>query len=544
MFSKQNGNRFHRLCIILFLLTAIFAVYWQTVGHEFISYDDPEYITDNPAIKQGLTLSAIVWAFTTFHASNWHPLTWLSHLLDVELFGMNPAGHHLVNIILHSANSILLFLLLNRYSRFFWRSAVVAALFALHPLHVESVAWVAERKDLLSALFWMLTLYLYADYVEKAGTGRYLLLLTTFTLGLMAKPMLVTLPLVMILLDYWPLRRLDSADISVCPTSKFMNLIKEKIPFLLLVAASSTVTIFAQQAALSSLSATTITARISNALSAYLAYLGKALLPQNLAVFYQFNYELPWEHVLGATTLLCAISIMAVRMRQVRPYLFVGWLWYLITLVPVIGIVQVGMQSMADRYTYIPLIGIFIIIVWAVADVAEKWRYRQAALTILTATVVTACAITSWQQVSHWRTSTTLFSHAIASTEKNFIAHFRLGNEFEQLGRAEEAAASYKAALADNPFYGAAYGKLAKISYESGRLEEAIRYYYKELFMNPLSVYSRNNLGIALAENGQLDEAIRQFSHALTLEPDFEPAQDNLKRALDFKNGTAKKPYR
>lgn len=543
MLYKGEKTRSHKIIIALFLLTAIFAVYWQTVGHEFISYDDPEYITDNPAVLQGLTLSSITWAFTTFHASNWHPLTWLSHLLDVELFGMNPAGHHLVNIALHAANSILLFLLLNRYSGFLWRSAVVAALFALHPLHVESVAWVAERKDLLSTLFWLLSLYLYADYVEKPGRARYFLLLTTFALGLMAKPMLVTLPLVMLLLDYWPLKRLEPTAGSACPERTLTYLLKEKIPLLLLVVAASIITVYAQKAALSSLSTTTITARIANALTAYLAYLGKTILPLNLAVFYQFNHELSGLLVLGAAALLCAISILVVSVRRTRPYLLVGWFWYVITLVPVIGIVQVGMQARADRYTYIPLIGIFILIVWVVAEATARWAHRQAALSILTASVIAACALTSWQQTAHWQNSTALFSHALAATDKNFIAHFRLGYEFEQQGRTEEAVIRYKAALADNPFYGPAYGKLGKISYEAGKLDDAIYYYYKELLVNPLSVYSRNNLGIVLAENGRLDEAIDQFIRALTLDPDFIPAQNNLKRAQETKNVTAEKPH-
>jgi len=536
MIFKQDENRLLKIFIALFLLLAIFAIYWQTVGHEFISYDDPEYITDNPAVLQGLTLSSITWAFTTFHASNWHPLTWLSHLLDVELFGMNPAGHHLVNIALHAANSLLLFFLLNRYSGFIWRSAVVAALFALHPLHVESVAWVAERKDLLSALFWLLTLYLYADYVEKPSLARYFLLLATFALGLMAKPMLVTLPLVMILLDYWPLKRLEPADTSVCPKSTLAYLLKEKTPFLLLVAASCVITIYAQKAALASLSTTTVAERIANALTAYLAYLGKTIHPQNLAVFYQFNHELSGLLVLGAAALLCTISILVIRVRRTRPYLLVGWFWYVITLVPVIGIVQVGMQARADRYTYIPLIGLFILTVWGAAEATATWAHRHAALPILTVTVITACALTSWRQAAHWQNNTSLFTHALAATDKNFIAHFLLGIELEKQGRIDEAVISYKAALKDNPFYGPISGKLGKISYEQGRLADAIFYYYKELLVNPLSVNCRNNLGIALAENGQLDEAIGHFSHALTLQPDFTPAHNNLKHALETKN--------
>jgi tetratricopeptide (TPR) repeat protein len=545
MHINRGNNRLHKTGIALFLFIIVFAAYWQVGGHEFISYDDPEYITDNSAVRQGLTFGSIIWAFTTFHASNWHPITWLSHMLDIELFGMNPAGHHIVNVILHSINSILLFLLLNRYTRFLWRSAAVAALFALHPLHVESVAWAAERKDVLSALFWMLTLYHYAGYVQKPNLSKYFITVTFFTLGLMAKPMLVTLPVVMLLLDYWPLRRFESAllkDTSYSAQHSPWYLCKEKLPFLALVIGACTVTIYAQKAALSPLSNTTILSRIFNAATAYQLYLGKMLLPRNLAVFYPFNHALPGLQVLSAIALLCVVSITVVYQRQTRPYLFVGWFWYIITLVPVIGIIQVGMQAMADRYTYIPLIGIFLLAVWGIAEATTGWAYQRIALSTLIVASITACTLTTWQQVSYWKNSATLFNHALTSTHKNFIAHFLLGCESEKQGKLDEAVTSYKATLTDNPYYGAAYGKLGKINYESGKLDDAIEYYYKELFVSPLSVNCRNNLGIALAENGKLDEAINHFTHALSLKPDFIQAQDNLKRALE-KHDT-KKAYR
>ncbi len=547
MFFYKDKNRLIKTGVVFFLFAAILAVYWQVGGHDFLSYDDPEYITDNPAVLQGVTISSITWAFSTFHASNWHPLTWLSHMLDVDLFGMNPSGHHFVNITLHSINSILLFLLLNRYSGFLWRSAVVAALFALHPLHVESVAWAAERKDVLSTLFWMLTLYLYAGYVQKPGASRYFLILASFALGLMAKPMLVTLPLVMLLLDYWPLRRLESE----CPDGSITSikltpwhLIKEKVPLGVLAAVSCVITVYAQKAAILPLSTTSIASRFFNALTAYPIYLGKTILPQNLAVFYPFNHSLPGMQIFGAAALLCAISIIVIRLRQTKPYLLVGWFWYIITLVPVIGIVQVGMQSTADRYTYIPLVGIFILAVWGITEAASGWKHRRIALTMLTVTTITACALTARRQVSHWKNSTALFTHTLTSTHKNFIAHFLLGCESEKQGKLDEAITSYKAALADNPFYGAAYGKLGKINYESGRLDDAIEYYYKELFVSPLSVNCRNNLGIALADSGRFDEAISHFTHALSIKPDFSSAQGNLERALEMKNAGTKKAYK
>lgn len=541
MFFQKNSQWLTITGIILFLLATIGAIYWQAGGHEFIAYDDPEYITDNQAIRQGMTLGSIYWAFTTFHASNWHPLTWLSHMLDVELFGMNPAGHHFVNIALHCLNSILLFLLLNRYTGFIWRSAVVAALFALHPLHVESVAWAAERKDVLSALFWMLTLYLYHGYVHKPGRLRYFLILASFAFGLMAKPMLVTLPFVLLLLDYWPLKRLESQlpnATGAVPRGTLNGLVKEKVPLLALVVASCLITVYAQKAAMSPLSNTTISTRIFNALTAYQFYLGKMLLPHNLAVFYPYDHALSNLKIMGAAVLLSTISIFVVRQRHSKPYLLVGWFWYIISLVPVIGIVQVGMQAMADRYTYIPLVGIFMLAVWGTADITAVWAHRRMALTVLTVTIIALCTITSWRQVSHWQNSTTLFTHALNSTHKNFIAHFLLGCESEKQGKLDEAIASYKAALADNPLYGATYGKLGKVYYEQGRIDEAIEYYYKELFVSPLSVTCRNSLGIALADNGKLDEAISHFTHALSLKPDCYQVQKNLERVLEIKKQT------
>jgi tetratricopeptide (TPR) repeat protein len=538
MFNNVRSNWYYKTGITFFLFASILAVYWQVGGHDFLLYDDPEYITENPYIQHGLTIDSIKWAFTSFHACNWHPLTWLSHIVDVELFGMNPTGHHFVNIALHFLNSTLLFLLLNRYTDFLWRSAAVAVLFALHPLHVESVAWAAERKDVLSALFWLLTLYLYAKYVKRPGLLPYTLVLTSFAMGLLAKPMLVTLPFVMLLLDYWPLRRFESTfkDSIKRVNNKLAIIFIDKIPFILLTVASSTITIYAQKAVISSVSTTSITSRIFNALAAYQSYLFKTILPLDLTIFYPFNHELPILQILCATVLLLTVTTIAVRQRQAKPYFFVGWFWYLLTLIPVIGIVQVGLQSMADRYTYIPLIGIFLLIVWGIDEITKELLYRRTVLTILTMATILACSVTTWRQVSYWKNNTTLFTHALNSTQNNFIAHFLLGCDLEKKGQLNEAIVSYKATLKVNPFYGAAYAKLGKISYEAGNLDDAIDYYYKELFVSPLSVNCRNNLGIALAEKGKFDEAIGHFTHALTLEPGYVQVQNNLKHALEMKN--------
>jgi tetratricopeptide (TPR) repeat protein len=537
IFFQKHKNRLAKTGVSLFLVAAILAVYGQTGTHQFINFDDQQYLYDNQQIHSGLTVRNMQWAFTTVITGNWHPLTWLSHMLDFELFGMATGGHHLVSVAMHAANAILLFLLLNRLTGTLWRSAVVAALFALHPLHVESVAWASERKDVLSTLLWMVTLYLYAGYTQKSGPSRYLLMLITYALGLMAKPMLVTLPLIMLLLDYWPLKRFTTPAPNDATSSRNhvpWNLVTEKIPFILLAAASCAITIHAQKSALSTLANTTILSRIFNALAAYQAYLGKTIMPQNLAVFYPYNHALPAGQAIGAAIMLCTVSGIVIRLRQSKPYLFVGWFWYIVTLMPVIGIVQAGMQAMADRYTYIPLAGIFILAIWGVAEATTGWPWQRPVLTILTGATLTACALLAWKQVSYWKNSTTLFTHALAVTHNNYIAHYCLGCESEQQGRTDEAISNYKAALAENPFYGPPYGKLGKIYYAQGRLNEAIDYFYKELFVSPISVNCRNNLGIALADNGRLDEAISHFTLALRLKPDSVQTQENLAHVLEM----------
>ncbi|MBL7207805.1 MAG: glycosyltransferase family 39 protein, partial [Desulfobacterales bacterium] len=410
--------------VCLFLALTVLAVYWQVGNHEFVNYDDKDYITENQHVQAGLTLKSIAWAFTSTHAGNWHPLTWLSHMLDCQIYGLNPCGHHFTSVFFHILNSILLFLVFKRMTGAFWKSAFVAALFALHPLHVESVAWAAERKDVLSAFFWMLTMGSYIRYVERPGTNRYLLVLLFFALGLMAKPMLITLPFVLLLLDYWPLgrfhvrkpeaaqpseekpqkdtkskkrksrKRLAKNAVQAKKTtgsdyqwSLALSLLWEKIPLFVLAAASSVVTFFVQQSggAVRSLDALPLFVRISNALVSYISYIVKMILPHNMAILYPHPKDFSIWQVAGACLLLACISFIAIRSMKRYPYFAVGWLWYLGTLVPVIGLVQVGLQSMADRYTYIPLTGIFIIIAWGISDLAAKWCYKKEWLAAATA---------------------------------------------------------------------------------------------------------------------------------------------------------------
>ena len=371
------------LLTCLFIIMVTLSVYWQVQNFDFLNFDDDMYVTDNHHVQEGLTLKSIIWAFTTIHASNWHPLTWLSHMLDCQLYGINAGWHHLTNLLFHIANTLLLFFVFQKMTGCFWQSVFVATLFALHPLHVESVAWISERKDVLSTFFWMLTMWSYTRYVERLEVNRYLLVILFFTLGLMSKPMLVTLPFVLLLLDFYPLYRFrfQKSDTSANPKqrSNILLLVLEKIPLLVLTAVSSAVTLYAQKhgEAIMSLDAISLKIRISNAVVSYIKYIGKMIYPSNLAVMYPFQGILPWWKITGACLILVSMSLLAIRIIKQSSYFAVGWLWYIGTLVPVIGLVQVGNQSMADRYTYVPLIGLFIIITWGVSELMVQWRYRK-----------------------------------------------------------------------------------------------------------------------------------------------------------------------
>lgn len=469
---NMQQHRLERL-VCLLLIVATLAVFQQLPEYDFVNIDDYYYVTENVHVTRGLTREGIIWAFTTLHANNWHPLTWLSHMLDCQLFGLKPGMHHLTNLLLHMANSTLLLLVLKRMTGALWRSAFAAALFALHPLHVESVAWVAERKDVLSTLFWLLTVWGYAGYVEYPGRNRYLLVLLFFALGLMAKPMLVTLPFILLLLDYWPLGRVKlwesrEGGSGGIQRSSALHLVREKIPFFALTLASGIVTVVAQYkgGAVRSLNLLPLDVRIANALVSYVGYIGKMIWPQHLAIFYPHPGALPTWQVVGAGLLLLSLSIILLRAAGRFPYLGVGWLWYLGTLVPVIGLVQVGDQAMADRYTYVPLIGLFVLIAWGIPDLMARWRYRQIALTISAVIVVFCCTVSTWSHVKHWRNGTALFTHAVNVTADNALAHDGLGFALARQGRLDEAIAHYSEALRIKPGY-------AKARYN---LEHALRH--------------------------------------------------------------------
>jgi len=415
------------------------AAYLPTFHNGFVNLDDGFYVTGNPRVREGITRASVAWALTANVANNWHPLTLLSHLLDVQLFGLDPAGHHTTSLLLHLANTLLLFAVLRGMTGTLWRSAAVAALFAVHPAHVESVAWVAERKDVLSALFWILAMAAWTSYARRPSLGRYLLVALMMGLGLMAKPMVVTLPFSLLLLDVWPLERISLG---------WKRLVAEKLPLLALSAAASLVTLRYQQTSLAPLDLVPWSLRLANAAVSYATYLGKLLLPRNLAVFYPIPLAIPIWQVAGAAALLAALTALAVWKARRAPWLLVGWLWFLGTLVPVIGLVQVGRQAMADRYTYIPSIGLFMAIVWGIAGLA---RERRMILAVASAAVIALLAVGTWTQTGYWRDSVTLYRHALAVTRGNYVAHVGLAKALVAKRDWEGAEEQYRAALALRP---------------------------------------------------------------------------------------------
>jgi len=515
------------------LFVAIIFVFWPTTGHDFVNYDDPAYVTKNLHVQNGFTRNSVKWAFTGTVVGNWQPLTPLSHMLDYRLFGLKPWGHHLSNVLLHGANTVLVFLLLWRLTGANWRSFMVAASFGLHPLHVESVAWVAERKDTLSAFFGLICLIAYARYargptvqspqskLRNHAWGYYWAALVLFALGLMSKPMLVTLPFVMLLLDYWPLNRVRY----------FEKLLPEKIPFFLLAAAMSVVTYLVQRQTgmMDSLENVPLSGRMENALISYFRYIGKLFWPTRLAVFYPYpehDWLIGW--VLLAALGMACISALVYTLRGRRPWLLVGWLWFCGTLLPVIGLVQVGGQAMADRYTYLPSIGLLILVVWGLAEAGQPWRHHGVILWVAGCVLIIACSGLTREQLRYWQDSETLYQHALAVTENNYLAHHNLGIYFFSKGRTDEAITQYQEALQVQPDSAMAHYDLGAALGKKGETDEAIIQFQKALKLNPDNADARINLGTAIAMKGRTDEAIAEFAEALRRKPDNAEAHYDL----------------
>lgn len=542
--SDSSGRTLDRrdFAIYIVLLLATLAVYSQVRSFDFTSYDDPQYVSANPHVRSGLTREGIVWAFTTNWGANWFPLTWLSHMADFQFFGNRSGLHHLTNVLLHLFSTLLLFALLNRMTGCRWRSGVVAFLFALHPMHVESVAWVAERKDVLSGLFWFLTLWGYLRYVERPRVGRYLLVVLPFCLGLMSKPMIVTLPFVLLLLDVWPLRRLPTAAAThteqpkrkdrqvVGRKERIAGILWEKAPLLVLSVASGVVTFLVQRGggAVVPQQWIPLGRRLGNALISYVAYVAKAFWPTRLAEFYPYPSSIPAWQVLGAALILAGISILALRAVRRFPYLAVGWFWYLGTLVPVIGLVQVGMQARADRYSYIPLIGIFLLVAWGIADVLRS--KAKTALAVMTGVAGAACIALSWNQVQYWKNSAALYSHAIEAVPGNEIGYYGMGGVYRDMGRLDEAASNYREAIRLAPRLTGAHSGLAGVYLKQDRPEEAVRELTEAIRLSPNVAEDRVSIGVALDKLGKRDDAIAQLLEAIRLDPESADAHYNLGR--------------
>ncbi len=522
------------LCLVLAAIT--FAVFGQTVHHEFIFYDDNEYVFENPMVAQGLTVKGVVWAFTRVHSSNWHPLSWLSHMLDCQLYGLNPAGHHLSNVLLHTATVIALFLVLRQMTGAFWRSAFVAAVFAIHPLRVESVAWVAERKDVLSGLFFMLTVGAYVRYARCPWSlRRYGLVLLLFAMGLMCKPMLVTLPLVLLLLDYWPLNRWQADGPSLRLAGRLVSrrVVFEKLPLLALSAAGCIVTLLAQTKAMHLNESFSMPLRLANALVTCMIYLGQMVWPAGLAVFYPYpqNGLPPWEVGL-AGLLLAGISAVAFRQRRKQPWLLMGWLWYLVMLLPVVGIIQVGEQAHADRYTYLPQIGIYMAVTWMAAGWGANRHAGRAAFGGLMAAVLAVLMVCAWKQTTYWANGVTLWTHTLGCTASNDIAWNGLGLAFNQKGKLDEAITCFQKAVQLNPDCADAHSNLGLVLLPKGRVDEAISHCQTALRHRPDYKETHINLGNAFVQKGRVNDAIAQYQEALRISPDYADAHNDLGNAL------------
>ena len=524
-------NNFRLLAIGLVLALGTLALYWPVVHHDFISLDDNQYVTSNPIVRAGLTWAGVKWAFTNIIASNWFPLTWLSHMVDCQFYGVNPGGHHLTNVFFHIANVLLLFAWLNRTTGALWRSALVAALFAWHPLRVESVAWVAERKDVLSAFFWLLTLLAYTRYVKKPGASAYLLALFLFACGLMSKPMVVTLPFVLLLADFWPLNRLSFTDFSA---KRFWQLVLEKLPFLALTIVESCVNFIAQKAggATWSADALPLHVRLANALVSYVRYLSKTFWPADLAVIYPYQNHWPLWFVFAAAMLLLIWSGLVILRARKNPFLFFGWFYFVGTLVPTIGLVQVGPQAMADRYSYLPSIGLFIVIVWGVNELLAAQPRRKEIAALAGTIALGTCLVVTSLQLAHWQNSLKLFLHTVEVTTDNYTADAYLGSELEAVGLNEAALSLYFESVRVAPTFPNGQWNLGLALLRQGRAAEASEHLAVAARLTPGDPVILCYYGKALAAAGKLDAANAQFTEALRLKPDYAEAKNSLAALL------------
>jgi tetratricopeptide (TPR) repeat protein len=529
------------LALGIVLVGATLAVYAQTLRFGFITWDDPLYVTENARVRQGLTWQGVRWAFVTGEFGNWQPLVTLSHMLDIEIYGLDPSGHHATSLVIHLANTLLLFGALATMTQATWASAAVAALFALHPLHVEPVVWISARKDVLSTFFGLLSLCAYVAYARRGGFGRYLATAFCLALGLMAKPMLVTLPCLFLLLDYWPLGRLGDGQPGRCPPRALRWLLVEKLPLLALSAASALVTLGVQQRAggLETINEIPLTLRLANAAVSYVRYLGKTFWPSRLAVVYphpNLPGGTPWPAwvVAGSVALLLVLTALALMSR--RRYVVVGWLWYLGTLLPAIGLVAFAEEAMADRFSYLPLVGVFIVLVWGGAELVSRSQQALPLVRPVAAAMSVAAAMGliagSGIQARYWRNSIALYEHSLAVAPSPPAMHYNLANALDAEGRFEEAVFHYREAVRIQPSYSEAFNNWGGALAMRGRLEEAVELYREALRAKPSNAQAHNNLGRVLESWGRLDEAIEHYRAALSIDPSYVLAHYNLGHTL------------
>ena len=512
------------ICIALAALSWL--IFGQTFWHDFINYDDPRYVYENTKITGRLSISGIAWAFTHIHSMNWHPLTTISHMLDCQLYGLKAGWHHFTNVLLHSVAVLLLFLVLLQMTGgpsrtgSIWRSAFVAAVFAIHPLRVESVAWIAERKDVLSGVFFMLTVLAYVYYARLPRISRYLVVLLVFACGLMSKPMLVTLPFVLLLLDYWPLDRIKG---------QVWKRVLEKLPLISLSAVSSIATFLAQKGAVGYTEELPILERLNNAVISYVLYIWQMLWPLNLAVFYPHpENRLPLWEIISSLFLLICVTAVAITLRKQLPYLITGWLWYLGMLVPVIGLVQVGWQGRADRYTYLPQIGLYIAVTWAVADLTTLWRQQRTILTVAALLTIVVLSWSAWIQTWYWRDSETLFKHALAVTTNNDVAENNLGIEYLRQGNVDGAISLLQTAVDLRPDNSPGHENLAKALLQKGKVADALIHYRKLLELQPDNIEVHNIVGTVLIQQGRIREGVEEWQKVLAIQSDNGNAMSNL----------------
>jgi protein O-mannosyl-transferase len=539
---KDISRQHQELLISLFLIMLIVIVYAQVGAFDFVDFDDSFYVTENSHVRNGLTLDGVIWAFTTTHEANWHPLTWLSHMVDCELYGLNPAGHHYTNILFHTANTLILFFILFRMTGELWKSAFAAALFAIHPLHVESVAWVSERKDVLSTFFGLLSIGAYYHYSKIPSSKRFLLVVIFLSMGLMAKPMLVTFPFVLLLLDFWPLKRIQlkhhfdpQTGRSIGNDSKgIYPLIAEKIPLFILTIISCIVTFFAQKSgrAVVPFDLLPLNTRIANALISYVRYIFKAIWPQKLTYFYPYSINVSSWQILGAVILITGAIWGSIYLSRRYPYVPVGCFWYLGTLVPVIGLIQVSGQAMADRYTYIPLIGLFIVISWGITDILKKWRYHKTFLGTSVIVVLSALTTCAFIKTSHWKNSIALFENGVKVNETNYHALNNLATALVDKGKYDEAYFCLSRALKKDPKRENLRMNLANVLFLKGKSDEAISQYQKILQTDPENADVHYNLACVLSSQNKIKNAVRHYKEALIIEPKYSKAYYNLGNIL------------